>query len=383
MEEKIVMSVEAYPVHYEKINFHAPIPDGLPVEEVKQIRRNTIKDNLVRYVGEYRLGVKFDEYYYTPVKDSHTGEEHFTAGGTQTIQDLISNTIKAREELGAGTKREVAEGVGFAKLEEELLEREVGTMAIWVSPPGSEDEGYGEYSFTFLAQSEMGESGKRVRMIPYRNEYTIEQHNEYLSKITKTDVAFQNDTQFLASPFIIEASGGIQSPEDILSEIGEKEEFENSWNEDFYYKARPLIQYFINLVELNASDEELIEAKCAIENYAIAYKEDREVELFSGEEKNLKNNAMDYGKSLAYGWGRIEPPKVKGSCPTGIMETNGAITGTSGDFLPSQFHNSSNLLPDRYGERTFNCPSCQRENVRPVETLLPNCLHCKKAIPRC
>lgn len=383
MEEKITMSVEAYPVHYEKINFHAPIKDGLNIEEVQQVRRNTIKDNLVRYVGEYRLGVKFDEYYYTPEKNSHTGEEHFTAGGVNTIQDLISNTIRAREELGVSTKREVAEGVGFAQLEKELLERELGTMAIWVSPPGSKEEGYGEYSFTFLAQSEMGENGKRVRMIPYRNEYTIEEHNEYLSKITRTDINFQKDTEFLARPFIIGLSEDIQTPEDILREIGEKEEFENSWNEDFYYKAQPLIHYFINLVEMNASDKELIEAKHAIENYAIAYKEDKEVELFSGEEKTLKNYSIDDGKSLAYGWGMVEPPKVNGSCPTGILEANGTTTDANGVFLPSQLHNNSNLLPDRHGKRTFNCPKCEKENVRPYETLLPNCLHCKYVIPRC
>lgn len=376
------MSVEAYPVHYEKINFHAPIDDGLNIEEVKQVRRNTIKDNLVRYVGEYRLGVKFDEYYYTSVKNI-AGEEHFTAGGGYTIQDLISNTIRAREELGVSTKREVAEGVGFAQLEKELLEREVGTMAIWVSPPGSKEEGYGEYSFTFLAQSEMGENGKRVRMIPYRNEYSLAEHNEYLSKITKEDIHFQKDTEFLAHPFIIDQKSGVQSPEDILREIGEKEEFGNSWNEDFYYKAQPLIQYFISLVEMNASDEELIKARHAIENFGIAYREDREVELFSGEEKTLGNYSIDESRNLAYGWGMVEPPKVKGSCPTAIVEINGGATDALNPFLPSQLHNKYNLLPDSKGQRTFKCPNCDAENVRPYETLLPNCLHCKYVIPRC
>lgn len=383
MEKKITMSVEAYPVQYEKINFHAPIPDGSNIEEVKQVRRNTIKDNLVRYVGEYRLGVKFDEYYYTSVKSSQTGEEHFTAGGFETIQDLISNTIKAREELGVSTKREVAEGVGFQKLEKELLEREVGTMAIWVSPPGSKEEGYGEYSFTFLAQSVMGESGKRVRMIPYRNEYSLEEHNEYLSKITRKDIHFQRDTEFLAHPFIIDQISDMQSPEDILKKIGEKEEFENSWNEDFYYKAQPLIQYFISLVEMNASEEELIKARHAIENFGIAYREDKEVVLFSGEEKTLENYSIDYGRNLAYGWGMVEPPKVKGSCPTAILEANGEVTDILDVFSPSQFHNKYNLLADSKGPRTFKCPNCDTENVRPYETLLPNCLHCKKAIPRC
>jgi hypothetical protein len=38
---------------------------------------------------------------------------------------------------------------------------------------------------------------------------------------------------------------------------------------------------------------------------------------------------------------------------------------------------------DTYGERSFNCPSCKKENIRPVNQLLPRCLHCGSADVAC
>jgi len=378
LEKKIDMSPEAYTVGFEKNNYHSPIFDESLKQEILQMREQEIQDNIVRYIGEYRLGVKFDEFYYQTVQDQF-GNIHI---GTQEgpVRDIFRRAITDREEKGLSVRREVAECLGFEKFEKELLERPEGSMAVWVSPPGKASEGYGGYSFTFIAQSEQDGEKKKIRVIPYRNEFTLKKHNEYLSKITGQEVNFDMDTQFLSNPFFIENSDEIKSPEDILEIIGEQEKFDNSWNQEFTKKAWPLIQGFIYLVKQNASDELLLKAKYALENFAIAFREDKEAAVHS---LNLSESDWRQYDSLitihAYidEWGSTAPPPVNGSCGSTGGDLISALT------LMENQQQFGDLQKDKYGKRTFDCPDCKKENVRPYNTLLSRCQHCKSANVAC
>lgn len=376
---------EAYPVGLEKVNFHAPIPDGFNPDVIYQLRENTIKDNLLRYAGEYRLGVKFDEYYYQEEYSPLTGERHLASSEPGPIRDIFRRAISSREDKGLSVRREVAECLGFEKLENAMLSAPVGTMAIWVSPPGEKEDGYGTYGFTFLAQVEASVKGRRVRMIPYRNELSILEHNKYLSEVTKTDVSFTKDIQFLANPIIFGPNDDVASPEDVLYHIGEKEKFDVKWKKAFDEKARPFIQAFLYLVKTNAPDAELIKIRNAYENFAIAYKEDPTLkvsEMIQNEE--LVINTLDIGNSnnLLVCWGRYEPPKVQGSCGS-----TGEVTepDKNGPTLPMEFHEAEKNKKkgqdeDDKGKREFNCPSCNTRIRRPYNKLVERCPNkkCKK-----
>ncbi len=49
-----------------------------------------------------------------------------------------------------------------------------------------------------------------------------------------------------------------------------------------------------------------------------------------------------------------------------------SVTSTSSIIERSAFA----LMPDKYGERTFECPSCHKTNIRPENQLISNCQHC-------
>jgi hypothetical protein len=374
---------EAFSVGLEKANYHAPVSDNFNPDFVHKLRENTIKDNLLSYAGEYRLGVKYDEYFYHEEKDFTTGESYFSSNEPGPIRDIYRRAIKDRESKRFSVRREVAECLGFEKLEKELLSAPVETMAIWVSPPGRKEDGYGDYSFTFVAQVIDGEGGRRVRMVPYRNNKTLEEHNSYLSYITGKDVSLKTDVEALSSPFFIQPTESINTPEDLLKVIGEQEMVDVNWKKELEEKAWPFLQAFLYLVRTNAPDKELIKVRNAFENFAIAFGKDRNIqtiEMHDHQEIKINEN-FGFGYQMQIDkWGGYEPPKAAGSCGlAGDMMTSGQNLTT-----PMEYQQRLGILQqDQYGERNFECPTCKKENIRPYNTLLPSCQHCKKAIPRC
>lgn len=354
---------EAYRVDFDTANYHAPVSDRESVESIQSAREKLIQDNLVRYVGEYRLGEKFDEYYYDISKDPETGKEYFSSGDNLPIKNIYRKSITERQAQNLGVKREVAECIGFEQLEADLIHAPEGTLAIWVSPPGEKEDGYGGYSFTFIAQKE----SRKVRMIPHRNEFSYKEHNAYLSKLTGDDIDFEKDTQYLASPFIIPESNELNSPEDVLSFIGEQEEFSDSWRQKFYLKAQPIIRWYINLVKENASDFELKKALNALENFAISYRDNREVALY---DKNvnieLEDSYMVKAASYVQLWGEKKPPVVRGSC------------GATGTETPTPMQ-----MQQEFGKKErvlcCTCPFCKREVEAKIARGRIECPNCKKS----
>lgn len=374
---------EAFSVGLEKANYHAPVSDNFNPDFVHKLRENTIKDNLLSYAGEYRLGVRYDEYFYREEKDFTTGESYFSSNEPGPIRDIYRRAIKDRESKGLSVRREVAECFGFEKLEKELLSASVETMAVWVSPPGRKEDGYGDYSFTFVAQVIEGEDGRRVRMVPYRNDKTLEEHNSYLSHITGKEVSLKTDVEALSSPFFVQPTEDINTLEDLLEIIGERELVDVSWKKELEEKARPFLQAFLYLVRTNAPDSELIKVRNAFENFAIAFGEDRNIqpiEMHSNQEIKISED-FGFGYQVQIDkWGRYEPPKTVGSCGlSGEMTVLGQNLTT-----PMEYHQHFGILQkDKYGERTFNCPSCKKENVRPYNALLPRCQHCNSTEVAC
>ncbi len=370
---------EAYSVGLDLQNYHATIPEGLAREQTLQVRENDIRENLVRYIGEYRLGVKFDEFFYSVGVDKASGEQFIATNEGMRASIIYRKAIIDRELKGLPVRRETAECLGFEKFEKGMLESPVGTIAIWVSPPGKKEEGYGDYSFTFLGQSYEDNGEKKIRMIPYRNTYCNEEHRNYLSAITGKDVALTTDSEFLATPFFIEQSEELRTPEDVLKKIGEKEKFDNAWYEKFTEAAWPLIQGFLYLVKTNAESDELKKALNALENFALAYKVDNALTLADEyvweENGNLYDPHGHIGMYIDV-WGEEEAPIVLGSCgQTGIQESREAYIGP---MIPMQHHETFNKVgadEDKYGKREFDCPSCKKKIRRPVDTLVKKCPH--------
>lgn len=314
------MENEAYKVGYDRKNYHAPIPKGEDKENVQKIRKDGIVDNMLRYLGEYRLGVKFDEIFYRQETDLVTGEIYLASGERCPIRNRFRKTIDMREKKGLSVEREVAECLGFEKLEKKLVNSSDNSLFIWVSPPGSRKDGYGDYSFTFIGQKlkDPKTEHETIRVIPYRNILSLSEHKAYLKKFDKEAEYFNSAIDFLSNPIIFSKTKDIETPEKILHIIGEHERVSTGWFVRLKKEVGSLIERYIDLVKVGVSDTELTKVKYAIENYTINIKHTLE-----GNFKNVNEGTVsiyDLDRTIGV-WGRHEPPKVGGSCGTSSSST--------------------------------------------------------------
>ena len=345
------MGKEAFTVSYEKVNYHRPVEGD--VATVLKAREQETRNNILRYLGEYRLAVKFDEFFYREGKNSN-GERFLAAGEEKPISQRFRNAISQKEKEGKGARREIAECLGFQKIEERFLRCE-DFMFLWISPPGRKEDGFGDYSFTFLGEVK----DKRIRIIPYRNKVSLEKHKE-IAGLFSTDAShLKTDVDFLASPIFIQREEGLKTAEDILVKIGEKERIDLAWRQRLEARSGALVDEFVDAVRRNAPDSELERIKRAIENFTIESKH----EINSG--RFISGN-LDVRK-VVDSYGSYAPPPAGGSC------------GSSSSTL-SEFHSSLNLENDKFGERTFKCEECGQINVRPKDQLLERCQHCNSDV---
>jgi len=356
------MRTEAYTVGFDTKNYHAPIPDNYSKDEIYQRREKNIKDNIIRYLGEYRLGVKYDEFYYS-IKTNDTGETYLESPHADPgpILNIYKKAIAYRQKRGLPVHRVVAECLGFEELQNGVADAPVGTMALWVSPPEDNEETReetGNYSFTFIAQVvEDPEEGKRLRVIPYRNELEIREHRNYFEYFDEDAQHYAKDIDFLENPVIIEQSETIQTPDDIISFIGETEKFNIEWRNRLTL-IMPLIGGFIQMVRDRASGEDLLKARYAIENVVL-----EEKDYILGKDRKPQLVFEDQPVVVFERYGNIAPPVVGGSCGS-------SASGESSSTFNNVF------LKDKYGSRTFSCPECGKTNIRPENELLSNCQHC-------
>lgn len=343
------MSKEAFAVSLEKANYHRPVKGG-DVGAVLRAREQETKGNILGYLGEYRLAVKFDEIFYR-VGVGPTGEKFLAASEEEPISQKFRKAIFQREKEGKDSRREVAECIGFEKIEEAFLRGEE-FLFLWISPEGKKEDGYGYYSFTFIGEVK----DNRVRIIPYRNQLSLAEHREVANIFSKESERLKTDVDFLANPIFIKKQAGIRNAQDILLQIGEKERMDLSWKQKLEAKVGSLINLFIDGIKRNAPDLELERVKRAIENLTL----DKKTEIAAGE-----FSPPIYGSAyLVETYGRYAPPPVGGSC------------GSSSSSTLKEFHSEFNSESDALGEREFPCPECKKMNRRPYNEKISHCQHC-------
>ncbi len=343
------MAKEAFSVDFEKASYHRrPIVGDEVV--VFAAREQETRNNVLRYLGEYRLAVKFDEFFYREGTGSD-GKRFLAAIEEAPVSERFRNAIYQKEREGQNPKREVAECLGFQKIEDKFLAGE-DFLFLWISPPGNKEDGYGDYSFSFMGEVK----DNKIRVVPYRNQLSLDKHREVAGIFSNQADNLATDVDFLNNPIFIDKQEGRKSVEDLLVEIGERERIDLSWRQRLEGRLRGLMDMFVDAVKRNASDIELQKIKRTIENFTI----DKKTEIISGE---YIQHDFDT-RHLIDAYGNYAPPVVGGSC------------GSSSSSTLMEFQKALNPEPDKYGDRVFDCPECGKTNVRPKDELIKNCQHC-------
>lgn len=343
------MNTEAFTLSFEKTNYHRRPIEG-DVAMVLKAREIETRNNILRYLGEYRLAVKFDEFFYRE-GIGPTGERFLAASEEEPVSQRFRKAISQKEKEGKNSKREVAECLGFQKIEEAFLSG-ADFLFLWISPPGKKEDGYGDYSFTFVGEVR----NNKIRIIPYRNKLSLDQHREIAGIFSKDTEKLKTDVDFLANPVFIQKKGELKDAENLLLQIGEKERMDLSWRQRLEAKVGSLVDMLVDGVKNDAPDPELDRIKRAIENFTI----DKKTEINTGVFTAYDFDARD----LVDNYGSYAPSSVAGSC------------GSSSSSTLMDFQSEFNSGSDDLGDREFPCPECKKINKRPYNEKISNCQHC-------
>lgn len=336
------------------------------LEYQPQVLDREVREDVISYLWEYRFsGQKYDyslSFKNGKIADVHRGE---------AMETKAERAIRDRKERGLSTAREEAELTGIKRFEEQLgLVKGEGAV-VWASPPGSAEDGYGDYGFLYVGKVKpIGFDNKEIAMTAIRVENpTIEGFNEVFSDLLESKVEAKNPEDFISSPIVLERQVDTGYIEQILYKVfsykeksGEKEMFAR-----ILKRLNPLITDFTNFYG-QASPEERQKALYALENYALILRREESVSSYRENIIHLnqrrEQNLAAIVPILGY-----EPPKVFGSCGSTKTESNNL-------FGPKTLLNSL-LEDDNYGSRTFKCPRCGQVNIRPRNELVGQCQHCQ------
>lgn len=325
--------------------------------EYRNVPPQVIIDDFVHYLGEYRFNVSKD-FYSLKYTDAELRDPNRNESMVQASERAID--LKRRE--GKPFVREQAETIGFKSLNKKLLCSQTGDTIIWASPPGPKEEGYGDYGFVYFGKVEKNNlEEKNIKMIAMRVENpSIEQFRKAVYMLTGENKDLEFAEEFLDSPKVINEDIQEGYVDAVLKMV-----FDFKPNTDEEAKFRKIINTMFPLIyDFANNPQRTREDFYALENYALELK--REQAVFN--RKSLSRLA-DLG-----GVYRYEPPKAAGSCgsTSSAIESNNIFNSTS---------SLNGLLEeDKYGSRTFDCPSCGKPNIRPKDKLISNCQHCGRDV---
>jgi hypothetical protein len=334
---------------------------GFSVEYESRVFDQELRDDVVSYLGEYRF--KLQKYDYELVF-SPTSEEGWRLRDPHRLEAMgikAERSIDERRLRSESTHRETAEAVGIELLEKQLETAEEGDSVVWASPPGSKEEGYGDYGFFYIGKVRRSvEAKKEVAMTAIRVENpTLEQFNRAFQELSGVAVNFSKAEDFISKP-VITAALAKDLVDDVLLRnfaLGE-DPTEQTRFASVIERIRPRIDQFIRYVRFGTTEEKK-KAFHALENLALQVKKDLETGLEIVFEQPVKFQVFidQYG---------FEPPKVAGSCP--IKSPN----------LLGQYQALNKAL-GKDKQEWFTCPKCNYKADGPVGNSCPGCGLTKEA----
>lgn len=326
--------------------------DAFRNEYRKEIPTQAIIDDVVSYLGEYRFNLPKYTYNF-----KFRSGQLMDPNRNESMLEVAQRAIDLKNREGRSSIREQAEKIGFQSLTRQLIDSKTGDTIIWASPPGPTSEGYGDYGFVYFGKVEKNILERNIKMTAIRVENpTTEQFREVVHMLTGDKVEWNCAEDFLKNLKVLVENVKEGYVDAILKRV-----FNFKPNEEEQEEFRKIINKMFPLIyDFATNPLRTREDLYALENYALELK--RECYVY---EREAPSRLRDLG--VIY---RNEPPKAAGSC--GSTSSNNVFNSTSllNDLLSE----------DKYGSRSFKCPSCGKTNIRPKDELISNCQHCGKDV---
>lgn len=377
---------EIYIVRHDQTAYDEAKKRGLSPGEIRHTIITRLEGQIARYGGEFILKEKFTEFFYEETIDLKTGQTRLHAPGFMgPIAESYDRAIHENKVSGRSARREEAECEGFHYLEKELLEAPLGTCYLWISPPGTKEEGYGDYSFTYMGRVEETANGRRISVTSLRNTLTLEEHTLIINRFLPEEKKLANpqDIDFLSTPAIIYPEGNCDIYDLLLkmdvilkTQKGKKTEFakayqeRKNWEKELVKKLSPVINDYYSLLEKGVTQEELQQVFWAMENYTREWINKRPVTIIN--ERPVSPVEL---REHFYAQYNYKPPALEGgNCPPDPSSLSS--NPFSSAILPFQQHKLENTVSSE-GKKTLKCtcPNCNKKVEAVIES---GKIHCPK-----
>lgn len=293
------------------------------------------EEDLIYETKEYILKECVTKYHYGIRRDESGKAYEVYSPGREELGDVIKSFRGdfCTDNSRVFGDREQAEYQGFQSIEEEIFSgRGSERFFVWVSMPGKKEDGYGDYSYTFIGQV----LDDRLNMVAYRNNVKRSENINFLNKFLPEKQRLEisaNAVDMLSKPVWLDKYAHYT---DIIRDLDST--YKNSdgkKEEDILEKLTPFRKAVVSAIEMG--DLESFErAKRAHDNYALAlFKDKDQVNLgfdrwasmaavsFSGScgKSGFKNRERKFGGGLTY-LGMQESQYFCKKCPNCNTEIN-------------------------------------------------------------
>lgn len=287
--------------------------NSFSVEHAPVVTDGELEDEIISYLGEFRFGLK--KYDYSLVY-SHTDDEGWRLRDPHRLEAMgikARRSVAERKMLGQSTNREEAEGEGLNSLDRQLESAQEGDSIVWVSPPGTPEEGYGDYGFIFVGKvKRSAETRKEISMTAIRvKSPTIARFNVAFRTLSGESLSFLKAEDFLRNPAVL---NGQLSEAFIDATLGEIFQAEQDPRQGERFKrlmemTKTRRKRCINILKSNRTTvQEKIDYFHGLENLVL----ELDGNLRAGVMEIYKQPEGDAMFVQEYGY---EPPQQKGSCP--------------------------------------------------------------------
>lgn len=315
-------------------------------------------NDIVSFLGEYYF--RIPKYSYKlkfstgEIKDPLKEESMLNVAEKAIYEKIAKNSTYSRE---------LAEKQGIQSLNNQLSKAQSGDTIFWASPPGSKEEGFGDYGFVFMGNVQQTSTGKDIQMTAIHiDNPTLKQFNQVNHLFTGEKTSYKTAEEFIANPRVIKEHFDEGYIDELLGKTfsfkpnkEEQEKFNiimqkmTSINREFIQSAKNPFK----------PKSEKIKELYSIINYALQLKKEYELQL-EGKERCIVDFRPKVGLAVISAKYGYEPPRVAGSCPGSNKSSN---LLSRGSFLSGLF-----------GEQEwFHCPKCGFQADGPIGDTCPGC----------
>jgi hypothetical protein len=339
---------------------------GFSVEYSKKIDEQSLYNDIVSYLGEYRFSLGRFDYPLRFVQDD-SGTRIIDPVSGESMQAKTKRAIWEKRIRGESSTREEADDEGIGNLTTSIATAKTGD-AIWIgSLPGRPEDGFGKYAFIYLGkvlrtiQTQKGVE-KEIAMSAIRVENpTLESFNQAYADLAGQSLNATSPESFLRNPVVVSGKTKEQLEREIRGKFTVNGgEDEKEWFNGAIADLKPAIADFMYLVRHGGTQEEKLEAFYTIEKHADYLKKLKKL----GGIRNIREQPRLIELQAVYKNVKLE--NHAGSCP---------ITNQSGNVFESSYGSLNKALfsESKDNKKWFHCPQCGYEAHGPVGNTCPAC----------